>query len=212
MATFNTGRMQLIDFLKLELGQDFFTKKILQSYEYAALRLKEHIARNEILLWTTHFAQGRNADISQAFEGFTPFAARDFELPNMGGRSVLKHLEKKYGSSYRKYGDLPALVVKGGRNHIDYFLIGCIDVLLLVPIDKIFPSNKQQGGGSSTAPLASQLQQISISPPPPQPKEDELKDESFIPLVQCEEEGKHFQHEIQVHKIIYKICIHIHIL
>ena len=146
MSSASHCRMPLIEFIKMEMDQDAFIEQILEDPNRVSTLLKQHIAQKHILLWTLHFSQGRNANITQAFECLTQEAAMDVVIPNVGKR-VLEYFEKKQagrgGYASETYGHLPALVVKGGGAHKDYFLMGCIDVVLLKPIADIFPQRQQ---------------------------------------------------------------------
>jgi len=145
--------MRLIEFIKIELDEGCAIQKILQTPDYVADRLKKRIESKEILLWTVHFAQGRNADISQAFIGFTENPAKDVELPNSSSRLLEYFINKYKDFKYPLFGNLPAIIARGGGIHKDYFLIGCIDVILLKPIEQLFPNPK------STISLTKQQQQ-----------------------------------------------------
>ena len=64
-------RMPLIDFIKMDLDQDAFMEQILEDPEHVTAFLKQHISQKHILLWTLHFSQWRNENITQAFECLT---------------------------------------------------------------------------------------------------------------------------------------------
>ena len=147
MTTASHNRIPLIDFIKKALDHEGFMEKILEAPDNVTALLKQHIAQKHILLWTVHFSQGRNANITQAFECLTQEPAKNVVIPNIGKR-VLEYFERKQagrgGYARATYGHLPALEVKGGGEHKDYFLIGCIEVVLLKPIEHIFPTRQQQ--------------------------------------------------------------------
>jgi len=174
--------MSLIEFLKIELGQMFVFKKILDTPDYVAGRLKHRINSKDILLWTKHFAQQRNADISQAFTGFTAHPARVTQIPNTN-KKILQQFESKYQVDYPLFGDLPALIVKGGGTHKDFFLMGCIEVVLLKPIEQIFTNSYKQGKPY----------------PPIQPKRELWAE------IDADSEGEFVDHHQQQEKIVEQV-------